>query len=108
MIELESSLIPNLSKIKLWKRYMYHTICFVNIGWIEYIISVSKETFNLHMKLKVMQITFFRCATYAKDITTTAYQKQSKSDIIYTGTLLCQYHIDYANFMQISESDCWK
>ena len=40
MIELERSLIPNLGKIKFWRRYVDDTICFVKIGSIEYIRSV--------------------------------------------------------------------
>ena len=32
MIELERSLISNLSKIKFWRRYFDDTICFVKIG----------------------------------------------------------------------------
>ena len=63
MIELERSLIPNLRKIKFWRRYVDDTICFVKIGSIEYIRSVLKmvstKTFNLPMKLKVMQNCLF-------------------------------------------------
>ena len=40
MIELERSLIPNLWKIKFWRRYVDDTICVVKIGSIEYIRSV--------------------------------------------------------------------
>ena len=40
IIELERSLIPNLRKIKFWRRYVDDTICFVKIGSIEYIRSV--------------------------------------------------------------------
>ena len=37
MIELERSLIPNLRKIKFWRRYVDDTTCFAKIGLIEYI-----------------------------------------------------------------------
>ena len=43
MIELERSLVPNRSKIKFWKCYVSHSICFFKTGSIEYIISVSVE-----------------------------------------------------------------
>ena len=58
MIELKRSLIPNIRKIKFWRRYVDDTICFVKIGSIEYIRSVLNsfhKTFNLPMKLKVMK-----------------------------------------------------
>ena len=32
MIELERLLIPNLRKIKFWRRYVHDTICFANLG----------------------------------------------------------------------------
>ena len=34
MIELERLLIPNLRKIKFWRRYVHDTICFANLGWL--------------------------------------------------------------------------
>ena len=37
MIELERLLIPNLRKIKFWKRSVVDAICFVKIVSIEYI-----------------------------------------------------------------------
>ena len=41
MIELENLLLPNLTKyIRFWKRYVDDTICFVEIGTTEFIISV--------------------------------------------------------------------
>ena len=40
MTELEKSLVPNLSKIKFWRRYVNNSICFVKIGSIEYKIPV--------------------------------------------------------------------
>ena len=40
MTELERSLIPNLQKMKFWRRYIDDTICFVKLGSIEYIGSV--------------------------------------------------------------------
>ena len=43
MIELERSLIPNLQKIKLWRRYVDDTTCFVKIGLIEYIEKICVE-----------------------------------------------------------------
>ena len=35
MIELERSLIPNLRKIKFWRRCVDDTICFIKIGSID-------------------------------------------------------------------------
>ena len=64
MIELEKSLIPNLSKIKFWRRYVNDSICFVKIGSIEYVISVlnifyKNFKFNILFKLKVMENYIF-------------------------------------------------
>ena len=49
MIELERLLAPNLSKIKLWGRYIDDSICFAKFGLIEYIISVLNSS---HRKIK--------------------------------------------------------
>ena len=62
MIELERSLIPNLEKIRFWRRYVDDTICFVKIGSIEYkrsVLNSFHKTFNLTMKLKVTQNYLF-------------------------------------------------
>ena len=41
MIELENSLLPNLTKyITFWKRYVDNAICFAKKGTTEFIISV--------------------------------------------------------------------
>ena len=50
MIELESSLFPNLIKITFWKRYVHDTICFVKTGPIEYLISML-NSFHKNIKL---------------------------------------------------------
>ena len=58
MIELKRSLISNLQKITFWRRYVNDTICFVKIGLIENkrsVLNSFHKTFNLPMKLKVMQ-----------------------------------------------------
>ena len=44
MMELENSLAPNMTKyIMYWKQYVDDTICFVNIGTTEFIISVLRR-----------------------------------------------------------------
>ena len=48
MIELERSLIPNLQKIKFWRRYIDDTICFVKIESIEYVRSVLNSFHKKH------------------------------------------------------------
>ena len=48
MIELERSLIPNLQKIRFWRRYVDDTIRFVEIGSIKYIRSVLNSFHKKH------------------------------------------------------------
>ena len=43
LIELERSLIPNLRKVKFWRRYVDDTTCFIKIGLIEYIEKIYVE-----------------------------------------------------------------
>ena len=57
MIELERSLIPNLRKIKIWRRYVHDTICFVKIGSIEYIRSML-NSFHKKMPNCLFQIFY--------------------------------------------------
>ena len=87
MIELEKSLIPNLSKIKFWRRYVDDTICFVKIGSIEYIRSVLNSfhkniqfTYEVesNAKLPFLDVLFMR---NNEDITTTIYRKDRNSDV---------------------------
>ena len=52
MIELESLLLPNLTKyIRFWKRYVDDTICFVKIGTTEFITSVL-NIFDKNIRFK--------------------------------------------------------
>ena len=48
MIELERSIIPNLQKIRFWRRYVDDTIRFVEIGSIKYIRSVLNSFHKKH------------------------------------------------------------
>ena len=48
MIELERSLIPNLQKLRFWRRYVDDTIRFVEIGSIKYIRSVLNSFRKKH------------------------------------------------------------
>ena len=48
MIELERSLIPNLQKLRFWRRYVDDTIRFVEIGSIKYIRSVLNSFHKKH------------------------------------------------------------
>ena len=87
MIELEKSLIPNLSKIKFWRRYVDDTICFVKIGSIEYIRSVLNSFhINIQFTYEVESNTKFSFLDVLlkrndKNITTTVYRKESNSDV---------------------------
>ena len=56
MIELERSLIPNLSEIKFWRRYVDNTICFAKIESSEYIISLLN---SLHKNIQFTYEDFF-------------------------------------------------
>ena len=86
MIELERLLAPNLSKIKLWGRYIDDSICFAKFGLIEYIISVlnsshRKITFTYEVggnaKLAFLDVLLMR---NDEDIATAVYRKESISD----------------------------
>ena len=69
MIELERSLVPNLSEIKFWRCYVDNTICFVKIESNGYIISVLNSLHkNIQFKffLPMKFFKFFRCVNYAK------------------------------------------
>ena len=62
MVELERSLIPNLQKMKFWRCYVNDTICFVEIGSIEYIRSVLNsfhKNIQFTYEVEVMQNCFF-------------------------------------------------
>ena len=40
MVELENTLVPTSTEyMKIWKRYVDDTICFVKTGSVEYIVS---------------------------------------------------------------------
>ena len=87
-IELENSLLPNLTKhIKFWKRYAHDTVCFAKIGTTEVIVSF------LNSFGKNIQFTFeeendeiipFLDTLISKnrnDITTSVYRKLTCNDI---------------------------
>ena len=43
MVELENILVPTLTEyMKLWKRYLDDTVCFVKMGSVEYTVSIFK------------------------------------------------------------------
>ena len=87
MIELKWSLIPNLSKVKFWRRYVDNTVYFVKIGSIEYIRSVlSSFHINIQFTYEVESNTKFSFLDVLlkrndKNITTTVYRKESNSDV---------------------------
>ena len=87
MIELKRSLIPNIRKIKFWRRYVDDTICFVKIGSIEYIRSVLNSfhkniqfTYEVESNEKSPFIDMLLMRNH-NDITTTVYRKDSNSDV---------------------------
>ena len=91
MIELKRSLIPNIRKIKFWRRYVDDTICFVKIGSIEYIRSVLNSfhkniqfTYEVESNAKSPFIDMLLMRNY-NDITTTVYRKDSNSDVYLHG-----------------------
>ena len=50
MIELETSLLPKLRDcIRLWKRYVDDTFCFIKIGSVNYILSVL-NSFDMNIE----------------------------------------------------------
>ena len=98
IIELERSLIPNLRKIKFWRRYVDDTICFVKIGSIEYIRSVLNSfhkniqfTYEVESNAKLPFLNICLC-----EIITILQQQYIKKRVIqmyiYAGTLSRQYH----------------
>ena len=104
MIELERSLIQNLSKTKFWRRYVDGTICFVKLGSIEYIISVLNSFHkNIQFTYKVennAKLPFLDVLIMRNDenITTIVYRKESNSDVIYIETL-------HANIMEERDTE---
>ena len=81
MIELERSLIPNLNKIKFWRRYVDDTISFVKIGSIEYITSELNSfhkniqfTFEVESKPKLPFLDVLLMQS-DENTTTTVYRK---------------------------------
>ena len=88
MIELENSLLPNLTKFKIfWKRYVDETICFVKIDITKFIIAVL-NSFNKNTQFTFDEendetVPFFDILISRKrnDITTTVYQKSTCNDI---------------------------
>ena len=95
MIELESSLIPNLSKIKLCRLYVDDTICFIKIGSIECIILVLHSfhrniqvTYEVESNVELPYLDLLLMQN-DEDIIATVYQKESNSDVY----LHCDSHM---------------
>ena len=88
MIELERSLISNFRKIKLWRRFVDDSICFVNIGSTDYIRSVLNSfhqknirfTYEMGSNAKLPFVHMLLMRNH-KDIATTVYRKESNSDV---------------------------
>ena len=88
MIELENSLLPNLTKyITFWKWYVDDTICFVKIGTTEFLISVL-NTFDKNIQFtfeeesdEVIPFLDILISRKRNDITTTVYRKPTCNDI---------------------------
>ena len=87
IIELERSLISNLSKIKFWRRYFDDTICFVKIGSIEFTISVLNSFHkNIQFTCEVesnAKLPFLNVLLMQndEDVTTTVYRKEINSNV---------------------------
>ena len=87
MIELERSLISNFRKIKLWRRFVDDSICFVYIGPTDYIRSVLNSfhknirfTYEMGSNAKLPFADMLLMRNH-KDIATTVYRKESNSDV---------------------------
>ena len=87
MIELERSLISNFRKIKLWRRFVDDSICFVYIGPTDYIRSVLNSfhknirfTYEMGSNAKLPFVDMLLMRNH-KDIATTVYRKESNSDV---------------------------
>ena len=87
MIELENSLLPNLTKyITFWKRYVDYTIFFVKTGTTEFIISVL-NSFDKNIQFMFEEendetISFLDILINRKrnNITTRVYRKSTCND----------------------------
>ena len=87
-IELENSLLPNLTKhIKFWKRYAHDTVCFAKIGTTEVIVSFL-NSFGKNIQFtfeeendEIIQFLDTLISKNRNDITTSVYRKLTCNDI---------------------------
>ena len=86
MIELENSLLPNLTKyITFWSRYADDKICFVKTSTTEFIISLLKR-FNKNIqfeeeKNETIPFLDILISQRKKDIPTTVYRTSTCNDV---------------------------
>ena len=86
MIELENSLLPNLTKyITFWSRYVDDKICFVKTSTTEFIISLLKR-FNKNIQFEeenneTIPFLDILISQRKKDIPTTVYRTSTCNDV---------------------------
>ena len=88
MVELENTLVPTLTDyMKLWKRYVDDTICFVKMGSVKYIVSILNSfdaniQFTYEMEKK-SRLPFLDVLLTRKvnSIVTTVYRKTTTNDL---------------------------
>ena len=88
MVELENTLVPTLTDyMKLWKRYVDDTICFVKMGSVKYIVSILNSfdaniQFTYEMEKK-SRLPFLDVLLTRKvnSIVTTVYRKTTTKDL---------------------------
>ena len=88
MIELETSLIPELTNyIQFWKTYVDDTIFFTKVGSVNYISSALnsfdvniKFTYELELEGKLLFLDVLLCKT-GKKIYTILYRKATNNDV---------------------------
>ena len=86
MIELENSLLPNLTKyITFWSRYVDDKICFVKISTTEFIISLLKR-FDKNIQFEeenneTIPFLDILISQRKKDIPTTVYRTSTCNDV---------------------------
>ena len=86
MIELENSLLPNLTKyITFWSRYVDDKICFVKISTTEFIISLLK-CFDKNIQFEeenneTIPFLDILISQRKKDIPTTVYRTSTCNDV---------------------------
>ena len=88
MVELENTLVPTLTDyMKLWKRYVDDTICFVKMGSVKYIVSILNSfdaniQFTYEMEKK-SRLPFLDVLLTRKvnSIVTIVYRKTTTNDL---------------------------